>query len=71
MTKQSLVCSSLSLCKGYIKIVYQLHLSKKLQQMDIVGLLSAMPTQKAVDGPLQEKSIINSVQANVFLTDKK
>lgn len=39
--------------------------------MDVVGLASAVPTQKAVDGPLQEKSIINSIQANAFLTDKK
>lgn len=47
------------------------HLSKKLQQMDVVGLPSAMPTQKAVDGPFQQKSIINSIQANAFLTEEK
>lgn len=39
--------------------------------MDVVGLSSAMSTQKAVDGPLQEKSIINRIQANAFLTDEK
>lgn len=39
--------------------------------MDIVGLPSAMPTQKAVDGSLQEKSIINSIQADAFLQIKK
>lgn len=47
------------------------HLCKKLQQMDVVGLPSAMPSQQAVDGPLQEKSIIDSIQANAFLTDEK
>lgn len=38
--------------------------------MDVVRLLSAMPAQKAIDGTLQQKSIINSIQANAFLTDR-
>jgi len=47
------------------------YLSKKLKQMDIVALPSAMSAKKAVDRPLQEKSVINGIQTNSFLANSK
>ncbi len=47
------------------------YLSEKLKQMDIVALSSAMSAKKAVDRPFQEKSIIDGIQTNTFLTNTK
>lgn len=43
------------------------YLSKKLQQVNVVALCSTMSAKKAVDRPLQKKSIINGIQANTLL----
>lgn len=55
---------------NYIVVIDELwvrYLSKKLQQVNVVALSSTMSTKKAVDRPLQKKSVINGIQTNTLL----